>query len=85
MKPNYLKWSEQSMIHFFEFWIELNGTHLVENVNELKEVEQGEADVPGKHVWSAHNAPCPHREQHEPCVTQSARFLTFNVMTIVFI
>lgn len=65
----YLKWSEQSVVNFFEFWVELDRPHLIKNVNELEEVEQRETDVPCEHIGSADDAPRPHWEQHEPCNT----------------
>lgn len=51
------------MVNFFQLWVEFDGSHLVENVDELAEIEQSETEIPDKHVWSTYNAPSPYAEQ----------------------
>lgn len=52
------------MVNLLQLRVKLDWSHLVEDVDELEQVEQREAEVPDEHVRSAYDAPRPDAE-HE--------------------
>lgn len=53
------------MINLFKFRVELDGSHLIYQVYDLREVQEYKAKVPRKRIRGAYDMPCPDRIEHE--------------------
>lgn len=53
------------MVGFFQFWVELDRSELVQDVENLGHVHEHESEVPGEDVWSADYVPSPGGEEHQ--------------------
>lgn len=63
IKKTHLERLEQIMIDLLELGIELDGSHLVNDINHVGNVHQEEAEVPREHVRGAYHVPRPYRVQ----------------------
>lgn len=55
------------MVNFFELGIKLDGSHQVDNVNELTEVEKNEEEIPGENIRSTYHTPRPNAKHEVSC------------------